>query len=345
MYLDGHHYVVIDKDIYMKKRNVFSALILTLVFSFEANSQVIDFVGNRANRVGGNGGILPSTTIDDSRGQTDGTYTTCKGPDYIKLTYLMNLFSDPSAFKVSINESQTQIEVEYPEFIGNCMDLKFEIKYVNNNAVIKAFNEKYSTKYDADGKVSESAFQQYLGCLKDEEILTNVGTDTEPRYQFNANHSNVKRDSASKMTMSIEDGALDKSKDVKAYFLSPKSVTTGSFGPAYEVTSPSYDNSCYYTEKVNDVENNVVYMSPASRAKQSVYEACVSNNYKRILSALRNLDENTVGNYKLLRDTLEKALIKSLEGESDKIYENLRAWRKTLNLMRMVSLILMMRMQ
>ncbi|MCO4793794.1 MAG: hypothetical protein KC493_08785, partial [Bacteriovoracaceae bacterium] len=312
----------------MKKRNVFSGLILTLMFCGEVNAQVINFVGNGSNRVGGNSSTSRTISTDAQRGQTDGLYTTCKGPDYMKLSYLRNLFSEPEAFKVSINESQTSLEIEYPEFIGNCMELKFDVQYINNNAVVKAFNEKFSTDYDAEGRIVKSSFQKYLDCLKVEGILTNVGTDAEPSFQFNANHTNVSRISASRVSMPIRDGALDRGKDVKAYFLSPKSVTTGAFAPAFEVSKPSYDNTCYYTERANSNENNIVYMSPASRARQSVYEACVSKNYKRILSALRNLDSNTVGNYKLLKDTLEKALIKSLEGESDKVYEQMRALAK-----------------
>ena len=116
---------------------------------------------------------------------------------------------------------------------------------------------------------------------------------------------------------------MNKKKDVHAYFLSPKIPTAGSMGPIHEAKEASnYGGTCYWAEHFNKTKQALSYMSPETRAEKNV-QNCLGD-YRKILSALENLNDPSLGNYAELKGILEEALVTTLDSESEAIYKKMR---------------------
>jgi cell division septum initiation protein DivIVA len=314
---------VIDKDLVMNRSKMLTVLILALFFSGEVLSQSFNFVGGGDTSNSGNSRY--GNTVDVNRGDdiTGGSRNSCKGNvnDYFKLDYLKGLFmTDPEDFRVTIDRNQSKVQVHVPAYITNCLDLRFSLNFEGKNDIsIKAYNAEHMSSGD---NMEDLAFQKYVNCLKEENIIR-LKEGTEDTYIFDRKGPKVKVTTPKIIELPIPRDQLDKNKDVHAYYLSPKIPTAGSMGPIHEATEASnYGGTCYWTEHFNNTKQSLSYMSPETRAEKNV-QNCLGD-YQSILSALQSLNDSSLGNYAELKGILEKALIDTLDGESEAIYKKMK---------------------
>lgn len=267
------------------------------------------------------GGVAGSVT-NSTPSQPDGVRinptapTQCNTDGYMPMAMLQNLLIDGSGFQFRYYDDERKLKVEVPPYYGNCMDLKFEFELKANQLYVKAKN---GMSNPGEG----SSYQKYVNCLKQGE--NPVITESNGQVNFHADRAKLKN--AQFMELNIEGEEFDMNKDLKVHFLSPTpSIENGSFPSAFGTASPH--NHCYKKETINKSKEYVAYLSPESRVNRTVYEACNSNEYKKILSALRNLNPSEVGNYALLKKVLEQALMRTLENDAEKIYDELEALGK-----------------
>ena len=239
----------------------------------------------------------------------------CSTDGYVPMAMLQNLFVDGSGFQFKYDDDERKLKVEIPPFYGNCLDLKFEFELLDNQLYVKAKNANANSSEEGN-----STYQRYMKCLEKGEspiVEDNNGTVT-----FHANRAKLAN--GQYMELNIEGQEFDTNKDLKIHFLSPVSTNeNGNFPSAFGEAKKH--NNCYKRETVNNSKEYVAYLSPQSRVNRTVFEACNSKEYKRILSALRNLKPTEVGNYQLLKKVLEQALMKTLETDAEKIYEELES--------------------
>jgi hypothetical protein len=264
---------------------------------------------------GSSGGVINSAASNPKGVTINPTAPTqCSTDGYMPMKMLQNLIVDQEGFQFRYDDQERKLKVEIPQYYGNCMDIEFDFELKNNQLYVKARNANANASQGETG----TNYQRYIKCLEkgDSPIITNESG----KVNFHADRATLKN--AQFMELDISGEEFDTSKDLKIYFLSPTATNeNGGFPPAFSQAGPH--NHCFKKEDINKSGDYTAYLSPTSRVNRTVYEACKSNEYRQILSALKNLDSKTVGNYKLLKKVLEQALVKAIDNDAQKIYEEL----------------------
>lgn len=317
---------MIDKDLVMKRNKLFSVLVLTLFLSGEAYSQSFQFRGGTVHRNDPTSARTTSDASDGGRVVDNGTV--CQANKYIKLSYLKSIFTtDPDDFRVSINSKQSQLKISVPGFISNCLDLQFKVEHKgSNNVTVRAYNANYEAVNDPGGNTSaEQPFQKYVQCLKDEGVIKEVSPNV---FEFDRDGPKVRTVQAGYRVLNLGDlnPKLDPKKDVNAFYQSPNSKDTGSMGAVHPADNAPNYGSCYWAEHFNQENQSIAYLSPDSRAARNV-DKC-KDSFKNIMAALASLDRSVLGNYDVLRETLETALVETLDEEAQEIYKKMEKLKK-----------------
>ncbi|MBT7611447.1 MAG: hypothetical protein HN576_16930 [Bacteriovoracaceae bacterium] len=273
-------------------------------------------VTGRPKASGNSGGVINSTPSEVNGVSINATEATeCSTDSYMPMSMLQNLIVDQEGFQFRYDDELRKLKVEIPQYYGNCLDLEFEFELKDNKLFVKAKNANNNSSH---GTTDETVYQKYLKCLQKGD--SPVVTRDNGGVNFHADRAKLK--DAQYMELNITGDEFNTSKDLQVMFLSPTAtLDNGSFGPAFG-NAKAY-NHCFKQENINKSGEYTAYFSPDSRIKRTVYEACKSNEYKKIISALKNLDPKSVGNYKLLKKVLEQALAKVLDDDAKKIYEEM----------------------
>ncbi len=272
------------------------------------------------------------------------------------LTYgfLSSLMINPRDFSVDYKEENGRIRIVYPGMysVPGCLQPKYSLKHKNdNNLYLRSFNGKESTLGTVSTYISTilgSTTLEAMPAGPEKNYLTTLQTadaiDPDDDTTKNGNgharmiacmiakgviSKNGQNFDASKAKLS---GAkyqdyypknFDKEKDSNFYFLSPNPKEKfGGDGAVHKDYVMKKSFSCYNVEKIHS-EGTVVYKSPESQAEERTAALCKEMKYTDILNEIKDLDPNTLGNYKQLKGILEGALDEARKKRRDEIYEKM----------------------
>lgn len=325
----------------MKRKSLTSVLVLLLAAS---PSLVLGdgFVGmDRGKLRGLNLGIDPGSGSTSGR-QGDGNMSStsetafqkqcsleeAKKLDNISVGFLKALMYNPAEFNVAVDANNAVNHViSIPNLVtGGCLGesgLSIEDVNIKNGAAV-AFKINPSTRFTVEeeregNKVSRElhGYEHLVQCLKGKGLYEEgkpYPAREVSRADLESRYFNVKPQ--------VQNETLQSQ---KLYFMSPNR-DPANISVAYpstpEVISPTY-KQCFQGESLSE-EGYTIYKNESIAV---AYEACSSNDLKKMLAAYRDLDKSLTGNaagaFQLAHKALQFAIKDQLEQNSKEILEKL----------------------
>ena len=233
----------------------------------------------------------------------------CETDRYLSQNLFRGIMTNPHNLSIDLertSQGKMQIKVFVPSYYSACIGdqgIVPELQFVENDVHVKFKMEK--------------TFREYRQCLLDEGYINDDGTVKDE----NKVREKVSQDKIVKFPFND----FDSKKNANLFFESPIPNENNGNHPAYfdgVVFSSPID--CFGSEPtVFDDKPLRLHTSPESVASQDAYQACLSQNYEVISSALANLDRQSVGNAGELKKILERALARARENKAQEIYRQL----------------------
>lgn len=238
----------------------------------------------------------------------------------ISYDFLRTVMGDED-IAIAKSEDGSHFRMIFPSYVSACLDLDFDVKTSDNNFYIK-FKNKYSFDYSALANEGESrqAFESLTAEEKYYRCLDKQYPDIVKNGEFDRAKAN-ELDLLENKTIEYPLTGTNKEYSSKAYIVSPlHSIFNGvAHGKKEDYRAPrESDWQCTFAENINRQKDVLVYESQMDKDIRKAYEACNSEDLKKVFTELSRLkDSRTVGNYGDLINVLENVKDKLREQKAD----------------------------
>lgn len=265
-----------------------------------AQFSVINSSSSGSSGGSGGGTVRSAPQADQTVTTLPSERRTCETDKRVSFQMIRSLMVAPNDYTVSmVDGASRKLKVQIPAHYGDCLNLRFEYKIVDNDIMVYAHNDK--------------SYSEYTSCLKERGVLSADGS------QFDASKATIS-EAAFEF---IDLPEFDEAKNIEAFFMSPNpNPNNGNYGPAFTSGWLSSNDTCSKRESLQE-GGAVVYMSPENEAADRAFRACNSLDYETILRELERLDESTLGNASVLRTVLQGALDTARKQRGTEIYTRL----------------------